>query len=96
MPWKIFPFAGGMFILVNILRHGRWLDLLAQGMRSGTNLPKSVFLWSGVSSILCNLINDQPTTILMTYVLLNERFIASVDPDSVEFSGAMWALSVGK
>jgi arsenical pump membrane protein len=79
MPWKIMPFIFGMFIMVEILGETQWISLLAAGFVSlETNIGpfSSVFFMSYVSSLACNIMNNQPMTILFTRMLQDPAFQA--------------------
>jgi len=98
MPWKIIPFAGGMFILVNILKEAHWLDLLSQGLaQTCTSTGSCVLMMCALSMVLDNFINDQPMTILLTYVLVNDHFIQGIpgQRSGNEFKGALWSIAMG-
>lgn len=92
MPWKVIPFALGMFILVEGLTSSGWIDWLASGIASSaTGAFSSVFLMGGLSILLANMINNQPMTILLTRVLLSKSF----DVTGTARTGAMFALILG-
>jgi len=97
MPWKIIPFAGGMFIMVNILKDANWLDLLSEGLVNTCGTTGScVLMMCALSMVLDNFINDQPMTILLTYVLVNPRFYNGVGGrDSTIFRGSMYSIAMG-
>eukprot|EP00808_Paulinella_micropora_P017354 g48136.t1 len=77
LPWSIVPFVFGMFVLVEALEISGWLDamavLLANGMR-GRGAVACVFITTVLTIVLSNFINNQPTTILLTRVLLAKEY----------------------
>lgn len=92
MPWKIIPFIIGMFILVEALVYNGWVDLLASLMTNlSTNIIFSIFLMGFITALTANTMNNQPMTILFTYMLLNPSFIVS---SSVR-TGSTFALIMG-
>ncbi len=92
MPWKIMPFMVGMFILVESLVLSGWVDLIAFSISSiSKDLIISIFSMGFLTSLTCNLINNQPMTILFTQVLLNESLVVS---EIIKF-GLMFSLIMG-
>ena len=92
MPWKIVPFVIGMFIIVEALTASGWVNLFASAI-SGTsnNLFIAILVMGFLSTLMCNLMNNQPMTILFTQILLSPSFNA---PEQVKF-GCMFALIMG-
>jgi len=92
MPWKIMPFVIGMFIMIEALAVSGWVDFLASVISSvSIDVLPSIFFMMFLSSIACNLMNNQPMTILFTQILLSNSFSA---PETIIF-GAMFALVMG-
>jgi Na+/H+ antiporter NhaD/arsenite permease-like protein len=92
MPWKIIPFVIGMFILVEALVAVGWVDLLAAWIAQGsTTLVSSVFIMIGISTLACNIMNNQPMTILFTNLLISPSYNLA----SQNMFGAMFALIMG-
>jgi arsenical pump membrane protein len=90
MPWKIVPFIIGMFILVGALLYSGWVDLIASAIsNASTNIFMAVFLIGIVSALTCNVMNNQPMTILFTNILLNSSLSSSL------LVGGMFALIMG-
>jgi arsenical pump membrane protein len=90
MPWKIVPFIIGMFILVGALLYSGWVDLLASAISNiSTNIFISVLFIGIVSTLTCNVMNNQPMTILFTNILLNSSLTSSF------LIGGMFALIMG-
>jgi len=82
LPYRIIPFVFGMFVLVEGLYISGWIDAIAEGLI--TSIPEgsgpypvfvSAFLMTAVTILLCNLINNQPATILLTRVIIAEKFM---------------------
>lgn len=78
LPWKIIPFVVGMFILVASLDTSGLIDIFASALSSLINWMDShlltIFFFTFVSSLACNILNNQPMTILFTSILLNSHF----------------------
>lgn len=76
MPWSIAPFVLGMFILVESLSSHGWLEMFAKGMQRACNdsVPATLVIVSLLTLILCNGLNNQPATILLSRVLTNPAF----------------------
>lgn len=92
MPWKIMPFIIGMFILIESLVDAGWVDLIAREIAAGSIDPFStVFLMTYLAALVCNIMNNQPMTILFTQVLFSPSF--TIDAN-LQF-GAMFALIMG-
>lgn len=95
MPWGLLPFVIAMFTLTSALAEDGWVRLLAgwlapiaaEGGPVGASLA---FLF--LSSIACNLMNNQPMAVLFSRVLQDSAF-ASVPPAS--FSAAAYATIAG-
>ena len=71
MPWKILPFILGMFIIVEALVETGWIAELSRvflGLFS--NLLIAIISITFASALICNLMNNQPMTILFTQILL--------------------------
>ena len=80
MPWSIAPFVLGMFILVESLSSHGWLEMFASGMESACNdsVPATLVIISLLTLLLCNGLNNQPATILLSRVLTDPAFSAHV------------------
>ena len=85
LPWNLVPFVFGMFVLVQALLLSGWVGDLAdlcvylmggQDSINGTSNPQFIatFVMCVVTLLLCNLINNQPATILLTRVLVSQPF----------------------
>jgi len=83
LPWAVLPFLFGMFTLVQALNKAGWIDEFAQGVVSAIpqhegDSPRAIaiaaFLMTTVSFVLCNLINNQPASILLTRVVIAPLF----------------------
>jgi len=86
LPWAVLPFLFGMFTLVQALGNGGWIDVFSSGIISAIPDEESTsaifvatFLMTTISFVLCNLINNQPASILLAYVIINPLF-ASLPP----------------
>jgi Na+/H+ antiporter NhaD/arsenite permease-like protein len=80
MPWKIMPFVFGMFIMVEVMGDAGLIEIFASGIASVVNkigLVPSVFFMTFLSSLVCNITNNQPMTILFTRILQDGAFTTS-------------------
>ena len=80
MPWKIMPFVFGMFVLVDILSQSGWMELFASNLANVQNnagIMGSVFIMTFLSALACNIMNNQPMTILFTQMLQSSSFVTS-------------------
>jgi arsenical pump membrane protein len=115
MPWKIIPFALGMFIIVAVLKYHGVTGLLAKGISRYINwlggvssvdnfeslsfwertraIFASVFTMTYLSSIACNLLNNQPMTILFTDILQDAGW--SGKALTPMYNGAQFGLIIG-
>ncbi|OLS14679.1 MAG: arsenite efflux membrane protein ArsB [Promethearchaeota archaeon CR_4] len=94
MPWKIAPFVICMFVLVQVLEYSGWIDLFASSMSGATNtigLVATIFFVGFFASLACNVLNNQPMTILFTKMLQNSAFVAP----ALLVQGSMFALIMG-
>lgn len=98
LPWKVAPFVIGVFILVETMSITGLTGLFAKGFSraAGTNdspssILLSVFLAGITSSVACNIVNNQPMTIMYTNVLLSQ--FLTIGPKSLR--GAMFAVVIG-
>ena len=68
-----------MFIMVEILGEAGWIGLLASGfasLESTIGPVGSIFFMNFVSSLTCNVMNNQPMTILFTRMLQDPAFLS--------------------
>ncbi|TPX69097.1 hypothetical protein SpCBS45565_g02729 [Spizellomyces sp. 'palustris'] len=110
LPWKLIPFALGMFILCESLSANGWTSLLAKGMAHlsvGGHMIPMVFFTGLVTTVACNVLNNLPMTILFARVFSHPDFdatilsiISSSEADSTRVvyalrRGGMFALIIG-
>jgi arsenical pump membrane protein len=89
MPWKIVPFVFGMFVMVELLNFYGFVTLLATGLgelitkissanpdSSFLNIAATCYVISIISTLACNILNNQPMTILFTKVLTSSAYLA--------------------
>lgn len=83
MPWKLLPFVVAMFSLVAALSASGWVSLLASFLASATAgsspVVASVFMLV-VSSLACNVLNNQPMSVLFSRAVLEPTFINAFVP----------------
>lgn len=78
VPWRILPFVASFFIFVEGLNHYGLIDHLAQiAANFSTSLFSGIFVNGFVGLFLSNLINNQPATIFLSYILTSESFVVS-------------------
>ncbi|PNH12009.1 Arsenical pump membrane protein [Tetrabaena socialis] len=72
-----------------------WLEVFGSGLgHASTTLPAAVFLMGFLSVLLANTINNQPMTILLTRVALDQRFISRVGYGNTQ-KASLFALVLG-
>lgn len=98
LPWKVAPFVIGVFIMVETMSITGLTGLFAKAFSrvagssdSAASILISVFLAGITSSIACNIVNNQPMTIMYTNVLMSP--FLDIGPKSLR--GAMFAVVVG-
>eukprot|EP01135_Chromosphaera_perkinsii_P007258 Nk52_evm66s745 gene=Nk52_evmTU66s745 len=85
MPWKVLPFIVSMFILVEGLNSLGWVERFAAWLGAlCSSVVGSVYVIGVVATIVCNLINNQPMTILFTSILQHENFKSATSGDEQE------------
>lgn len=96
IPWKILPFALGMFILVEALASLGWIGIFATAIAYCTPSPAvAVFVVCFISILLCNLLNNLPMTILVTRVLQHPNFYGAAQVTPIVMKGVLFALIIG-
>ncbi|MDP2435810.1 MAG: ArsB/NhaD family transporter [archaeon] len=91
LPLKVLPFITGMFILVEILNNAGLIDSMASLLAPLCRSTWSAVLVMGLcSTVMCNLVNNQPMTILFTRMLLSPAFDVGAG-----MQGALYSLIVG-
>jgi len=100
LPWKIVPFVIGVFIIVQALYVAGWTKLAAEALLAAitpadttTTVLVAVVLVGVTSSLACNILNNQPMTILYTKILLEPTFQSQVS-NRIQLS-TMLALVLG-
>lgn len=98
LPWKVAPFVIGVFILVEVMSitglTGLFASLFSRAAGSSdshASILVSVFLAGITSTVTCNIVNNQPMTIMYTNVLLSP--FLTIGPKSLR--GAMFAVVIG-
>jgi len=91
MPWKIFPFIFTFFVLVQALNDVGVISSIAVFVSSfATSLWSSILGVGALSIVLANVMNNQPMTILLLNVLLDDSF----SPTGIVHQGAVYAVIV--
>lgn len=98
LPWKVAPFVIGVFILVETMSITGLTGFFAKSFSqavgssdSAASVLASIFLAGITSSIVCNIVNNQPMTIMFTNVLLSPYL--TIGPRALR--GAMYAVVIG-
>jgi len=98
LPWKIIFFVFSVFITVEALQVADWTAEIADLLTSAigtedkdSNVVIAVYLMGTIAIVFCNILNNQPMTILFTTVLQEDAF--AVGPKAE--NGAMFALILG-
>jgi Na+/H+ antiporter NhaD/arsenite permease-like protein len=77
-PWKIIPFVASMFAFVEGFSSvGLIREISAAFAVSSNDLASVVFLFGFLSSLACNVLNNQPMTILFVTVIQSPFFDVS-------------------
>lgn len=99
LPWKLVPFVFGLFIIVGYMDSIGFVDFLARAlMKIAESENESIwlpmFLVGASATFLCQIVNNQPMTVLMATVL--ERVSALSDEKDLKWlNGAYFALAIG-
>ena len=89
MPWGVIPFVFGMFVMVELLNSYGFVTLIASALTdiinsvagtptdgvSFTGILTACFVMSILSTLSCNILNNQPMTILFTKILLSSAYV---------------------
>lgn len=76
MPWAVAPFVLGLFFMVEVLQDAGVVSALARGARAmiGSSRPAASFGVGFASLLGCQILNNQPMTVLFTKVLIHPDF----------------------
>ncbi|CAE8727058.1 unnamed protein product [Polarella glacialis] len=94
MPWEVLPFALSLFIIVEVLDRAGLVANLAQALALmvGSNEAAAIFGIGWIGMLACQVLNNQPMTVLFTKILIHPNFASSVGPSTQK--AAMRALIV--
>jgi arsenical pump membrane protein len=93
MPFQFFFFLMAMFILVSGLKEVGVVAWMAQGLALHmSDLFSSIFSMGIISTVIANLVNNQPMTIFFSYVITSETYRAL---PSLWQEGSAYALIIG-
>jgi arsenical pump membrane protein len=94
-PWALAPFVICMFVMVEALTVHGWTSLLAQTLAPavGKSVVAGSFVIGLVSALACNVLNNQPATILLVRVLDDAQFREATSPESLRASQFALALA---
>ncbi|KAI8583362.1 hypothetical protein K450DRAFT_223270 [Umbelopsis ramanniana AG] len=96
MPWKILPFALGMFILVEALSDLGWTAIFAIALaRITPNYYAAVFSVTFITLMACQLLNNLPMTILFTRIMQHPNFYQAANVTPQVLKGCIFSLVVG-
>ena len=100
LPWKLIPFVFGLFIIVGFMEAIGFVDWLAmQLLNIVTNTWSAMFIVGFTATILCQVVNNQPMTVLLSFVLdrvkekYNEDHPTEDGPEWI--TAAFFALAIG-
>ncbi|KAJ1539357.1 hypothetical protein HK405_012999, partial [Cladochytrium tenue] len=78
LPYRLVPFALGMFVLVEALDSTGWTGRLGEALGGLQPAPAAtVFTVAFVSAAACAVLNNLPATILFARALAHERFLSA-------------------
>lgn len=96
MPWKILPFALGMFILVEALSDLGWTAIFAIALaRITPTYYAAVFSVTFITLMACQLLNNLPMTILFTRIMQHPNFYQAANVTPQVLKGCIFSLVVG-
>ncbi|CAO3612105.1 unnamed protein product [Cunninghamella echinulata] len=96
LPWTVLPFSLGMFVLVEILVHVGWIDVFAELFIIFTyNYITAVLGMFAITILLCQFLNNLPTTILLTRIIQSPFFTPYVLHDPSIQQGILLGLIAG-
>ena len=94
LPWKLIPFVFGLFIIVGFMDKIGLVDFLADTLVDvANNTWTAMFVVGIVATFLCQCVNNQPMTVLLSTVL--SRIKEREEPDPEWLTGAYFALAIG-
>ena len=96
LPWKLIPFVFGLFIIVQFMDEIGLVTILAQALVqiSDDNTWIAMFVVGFMSTILCQCVNNQPMTVLLSFVLSRvPKENGGIEPDW--YNAAYFALAIG-
>ncbi len=97
LPWKLIPFVFGLFIIVGFMDEiglvAGFADMLIK--ISNGNEWIAMFVVGLISTTLCQLVNNQPMTVLLSAVLTNVSHQYKKDDQPEWLEGAYFALAIG-
>ncbi|ORZ20752.1 arsenical pump membrane protein-domain-containing protein [Absidia repens] len=97
LPWTILPFSLGMFVLVEILSDVGWTGIFASGLVVVVtkNYMAAVVGMLVITIVLCQLLNNLPTTILLTRVIQHDVFAIHMQHDPAVKQAVLLGLIAG-
>ncbi|CAO3591736.1 unnamed protein product [Absidia cylindrospora] len=97
LPWTILPFSLGMFVLVEILSDVGWTGIFASGLVVVVtkNYMAAVVGMLVITIVLCQLLNNLPTTILLTRVIQHDVFATHMQHDPAVKQAVLLGLIAG-
>ncbi|GAB5589320.1 hypothetical protein Unana1_04220 [Umbelopsis nana] len=96
MPWKILPFALGMFILVEALSDLGWTAIFATALaRITPNYIAAVFAVTFITLLSCQFLNNLPMTILFTRIMQHPNFHQAANVTPQVLKSSIFSLIVG-
>eukprot|EP00898_Chlorokybus_atmophyticus_P005997 jgi/Chlat1/6399/Chrsp45S05912 len=93
MPWNVLPFVVGMFMMVQALQEAGWISWAARRCTDvvAGNLAATVFFFGFLSTAACQVLNNQPMTILFARIISSSEFVVSTQ----ERRASLFAVAIG-
>ncbi|CAO3623401.1 unnamed protein product [Cunninghamella blakesleeana] len=96
LPWTVLPFSLGMFVLVEILADVGWIEVFSKLLVVFTfNYVTAVLGMLVITVLLCQFLNNLPTTILLTRIIQHPAFALSIDDRPPIKQGILLGLIAG-
>lgn len=97
LPWEVLPFALSLFIIVQALDDAGLVCVLARGMArvAARGQVTTVFTTGCLSILACQVLNNQPMTVLFTKILTHPEFVAGPIERVAAFSSLIIGSNLG-
>eukprot|EP01084_Bolivina_argentea_P297164 511895_1 len=97
LPWKLIPFVFGLFIMVGFMNQIGLVTFLANVLKNIAmyNEWLAIFTVGFVSTILCQMVNNQPMTVLLSSILATIAKEYKNKKIPIWLNGSYFALAIG-